>query len=113
VVAKIGIQGVRCACPKSVLDLKPFSTGEPVARTYATRLLKKARYLQPVAPTSGLTSVMSKKDSRRSTGYDRRSQIAMIRNIRGMICTVSGTSERVQAGRRHKFARSDNRTPEP
>jgi len=37
----------------------------------------------------------------------------MIRNIRGMIGTVSGTSDRVQAGSRHKFARSERRPPEP
>lgn len=42
-----------CACPKSVLDLKPFLTGEPVARTCATRLLKNARYLQQVARAVG------------------------------------------------------------
>jgi hypothetical protein len=39
--------------------------------------------------------------------------MAMIRNMRGMICTVSGTSNRTHAGRRHKFARLQRRPPEP
>ena len=36
-----------------------------------------------------------------------------IRNMRGMNRTVSETSNRVRAGRRHKFARLDLRPPEP
>ena len=35
----------------------------------------------------------------------------MIRNIRGMISAARGMSDRLQAGRVHKFARSDSRTP--
>ena len=50
---------------------------------------------------------------RTATGYVRPSRMAMIRNMRGMIWAGSGTSNRVKAGRRHKFARSDNRPPEP
>ena len=36
-----------------------------------------------------------------------------IRNVRGMNVTVSATSDRVRAGRRHKFARLERRSPEP
>ena len=37
----------------------------------------------------------------------------MIRNIRGMILATWEMSDRVQAGRVHKFARSQRRPPEP
>ena len=39
--------------------------------------------------------------------------VSMIRNIRGMILAAEGMSDRVQAGRLHKFARSRRRPPEP
>ena len=36
----------------------------------------------------------------------------MIRNMRGMILAVREMNNGVQAGRVHKFARSEGRTPE-
>lgn len=37
----------------------------------------------------------------------------MIRSMRGMTLAVSEMCDRVQAGRVHKFAKSESRTPEP
>lgn len=49
--------------------------------------------------------------ARSGRGGSRIRQIA--RNIRGMILTVRAMSNRVQAGRLDKFARSQRRPPEP
>lgn len=40
-------------------------------------------------------------------------EVSMIRSMRGMTLAVSEMCDRVQAGRVHKFAKSESRTPEP